>query len=118
MDGGPTTEGLPEPLVAALAEEMLVELAHGGREDVGVAGDQVVAVEQLQIEAMIERGLLVDQDLEQTGGMDLPHLPDGLTYDQRRAAGAGVSEAYKPAAIRLLVDTQGPMRVGVGAGEE
>ena len=106
--------------MAALAEQVEVELAQRRQEPVGIADHLAVAVGQQHLVAGVDRRGLGAAQLEQPGRVDLAQRAalTAALAQQRHLRRAGVAEADEPAAVGLCVGTQQPVGIGVGAGEE
>ena len=115
----PGAEHLPQALVAALADEVQVELAQRGHEPVGIADDVAMAVGPHQLDSGLGGRLRRRTARRARPGATLRSAPlDHAVRDQRHLGGAGLAEADQPAAVGLFVGAQHPVGIGVGAGEQ
>jgi hypothetical protein len=110
-------ELLPQPLVPALPQQVLVELTDGRQEAVGVVdGEAAGGVGHLQPVGGRDRGA-VERALEQPGRVDLVEL-DPLVIDQRdHGGGRGPERAHHHLAV-LHVGAEQPVRVVVLAADQ
>ena len=107
--------------MAALPDEVQVELAQRGHEAVRIADDVAVAVGQQTARS----GASVGGGRRRSARRGRPgatlrsvRRSTPSVRDERHLGGAGMAEADEPAAVGLFVGTQQPVGIGVGAGEE
>jgi hypothetical protein len=113
MGAGVGAEHRPQPVVAALADQVEVEVPEGRPERPRVDHRFLAAAVPPERDPVAGRQLGVDQDLEHAGVVDAAHG----TPVERGRGGAGAPRAHDDL-VADAVDAEHAMRVAAGAGRQ